>query len=104
MTEEESPEEQNLRMAMALLDNDESVLGEILRLYGPDVIEVLHNRFTTKGEGDGSRFHVKSHFTRSDSWIVGGFNCCQETTTPVPFSSPNRFSILDFGLRTEATA
>jgi RNA polymerase sigma factor (sigma-70 family) len=48
MTEEESPEEQNLRLAMALLDNDESVLVEILRLYGPDIIALLHNRFTKR--------------------------------------------------------
>jgi len=48
MSEDESPEEQNLRLAMALLDNDESALGEILRLYGPDIIELLHNRFTKR--------------------------------------------------------
>jgi RNA polymerase sigma factor (sigma-70 family) len=48
MTEDESPEELNLRLAMALLDNDESVLGEILRVYGPDIIELLRNRFTKR--------------------------------------------------------
>ncbi len=48
MSEDESPEEQNLRLAMALLDDDESALGEILRLYGPDIIESLHNRFTKR--------------------------------------------------------
>ncbi len=48
MSEDESPEERNLRLAMALLDNDESVLGEILRLYGPHIFELLHNRFTKR--------------------------------------------------------
>jgi RNA polymerase sigma factor (sigma-70 family) len=48
MNEEESPEEQNLRLAMALLDNDENVLGEILRLYAPNIIEVLYSKFSRR--------------------------------------------------------
>jgi hypothetical protein len=48
MNEEESPEEQNLRLAMALLDNDENVLGEILRLYAPNIIEVLYSKFSKR--------------------------------------------------------
>jgi len=48
MNEEESPEKQNLRLALALLDNDESALDEILRLYGPDIIESLYSRFSKR--------------------------------------------------------
>ena len=48
MVEDESPEEQNLRLALALLDNDESALGEILRSYAPAVIESLHVKFTKR--------------------------------------------------------
>ena len=48
MVEDESPEEQNLRLALALLDNDENALGEILRLYAPDIIESLHVKFTKR--------------------------------------------------------
>jgi RNA polymerase sigma factor (sigma-70 family) len=48
MVEDESPEKQNLRLALTLLDNDESALDEILRLYGPDIIESLHARFTKR--------------------------------------------------------
>jgi RNA polymerase sigma factor (sigma-70 family) len=45
MSEGESPEEQNTRLAVALLDNDERAPGEILRLYGPAIIESLYSRF-----------------------------------------------------------
>src|SRR4051794_6474491 len=48
MSEGESAEQQNMRLAMALFDNDESVLGEILRLYAPDILESLHSRFTKR--------------------------------------------------------
>ena len=48
MNEEESPEKKNLRLALALLDNDESALDEILRLYGPDIIESLYSRFSKR--------------------------------------------------------
>jgi len=48
MNEEESPEKQNLRLALALLDNDESALDEILCLYGPDIIESLYSRFSKR--------------------------------------------------------
>ena len=48
MGEDESPEQQNLRLAVALLDNDERALEEILRLYGPDILESLHNKFTKR--------------------------------------------------------
>lgn len=48
MSEGESAEEQNTRLAVALLDNDESVLDEILRLYAPDILESLHSRFTKR--------------------------------------------------------
>lgn len=48
MAEDESPKQQNLRLAVALLDNDERALEEILRLYGPDIFEILHNKFTKR--------------------------------------------------------
>lgn len=37
MAEPRPPDEENTRLAMALLDDDESALEEILRLYAPDV-------------------------------------------------------------------
>lgn len=43
---EPPPDEENTRLAMALLDDDESALEEILRLYGPDIAEILHKKFT----------------------------------------------------------
>lgn len=33
-------------MAIALLDDDEGALEEILRLYGPDITKILHKKFT----------------------------------------------------------
>lgn len=48
MAEDESPKQQNLRLAVALLDNDERALEEILRLYGPDILDTLHNKFTKR--------------------------------------------------------
>lgn len=42
----EPPDEENTRLALALLDDDEGALEEILRLYGPDVARVLHKKFT----------------------------------------------------------
>jgi RNA polymerase sigma factor (sigma-70 family) len=39
-------DEENTRLALALLDDDESTLEEILRLYGPDITRVLHKKFT----------------------------------------------------------
>jgi RNA polymerase sigma factor (sigma-70 family) len=48
MTVEETPEEQNTRLALALLDDDEDALGEIMRCYAPAIIEALHARFTTR--------------------------------------------------------
>src|SRR5262245_45075526 len=48
MTAEETPEEQNTRLALALLDDDEDALAEILRCYAPAIIEALHARFTTR--------------------------------------------------------
>ena len=48
MTADETPEEQNTRLAMALLDDDEDALAEILRCFAPAIIEALHARFTTR--------------------------------------------------------
>ena len=48
MTADETPEEQNTRLALALLDDDEDALAEILRCYAPAIIEALHARFTTR--------------------------------------------------------
>lgn len=45
---DETPAEVNLRLAMALLDDEESVLEEILRRFGPDILEVLHGRFAKR--------------------------------------------------------
>jgi RNA polymerase sigma factor (sigma-70 family) len=46
MSEGETAEEQNTRLAMALLDGVASVLGDILRLYSPDIIDSLYSRFS----------------------------------------------------------
>ena len=48
MSEGETAEEQNTRLAVRLLDSDASVLGEILRLYAPDIIESLFSRFSKR--------------------------------------------------------
>jgi RNA polymerase sigma factor (sigma-70 family) len=48
MTADETPEEQNTRLALGLLDNDEDALAEILWCYAPAIIETLHARFTTR--------------------------------------------------------
>lgn len=42
----EPPDEENTRLALALLDDGEGALEEILRLYGPDITRVLHKKFT----------------------------------------------------------
>jgi len=47
MTDETS-DEQNARIASALQKGDQSVLADILRLYAPDIIELLHSRFVTR--------------------------------------------------------
>jgi hypothetical protein len=43
---EPPPDEENTRLALALLDDDEGALEEILRLYGPDITRLLHKKFT----------------------------------------------------------
>lgn len=48
MAVHESPEEQNMRLALALLEDKESALEEILRLYGPGVMETLHATFVKR--------------------------------------------------------
>jgi RNA polymerase sigma factor (sigma-70 family) len=48
MAEDESPAKQNLRLAVALLDNDERAIEKILRLYGPDILDTLHNKYTKR--------------------------------------------------------
>jgi RNA polymerase sigma factor (sigma-70 family) len=42
------PDEENTRLAIALLENDESALEDILRLYGPDVTKLLHTKYTLR--------------------------------------------------------
>jgi len=46
MAQPRPPDEENTRLAMALLDDDEGALEEILRLYGPDITKLLHTKFT----------------------------------------------------------
>ena len=48
MIAKETPEEQNTRLALALLEGDEDALGEILRCYAPAIIDTLHARFVTR--------------------------------------------------------
>jgi RNA polymerase sigma factor (sigma-70 family) len=48
MAPDETPEEQNTRLALALLENDKDALAEILRCYAPGIIETLHRRFTKR--------------------------------------------------------
>lgn len=48
MIVDETPEEQNTRLALALLEDNEGALEEILRCYAPAIIETLHARFTTR--------------------------------------------------------
>lgn len=45
---EETPEEQNARIASALQKGNESALADILRIYAPDIIELLHTRYVTR--------------------------------------------------------
>ncbi len=45
MSVEETTEDQNTRLAMALLDDDEEALAEILRCYGPAIIKSLSKKF-----------------------------------------------------------
>jgi len=46
MAEPKPYDEENTRLAIALLDDDERALEEILRLYGPDIKETLYKKFT----------------------------------------------------------
>jgi RNA polymerase sigma factor (sigma-70 family) len=48
MAADETPEEQNTRLALALLEGDEDALAEILRCYAPAVMEALHARFVLR--------------------------------------------------------
>src|SRR4051794_27404104 len=48
MAEPRPPEEENNRLGIALLEDDESALEDILRLYGPDVTKVLHAKYTLR--------------------------------------------------------
>jgi RNA polymerase sigma factor (sigma-70 family) len=48
MAELQSPDEENTRLAIALLEDDESALEGILRLYGPDVSKLLHAKYTLR--------------------------------------------------------
>jgi RNA polymerase sigma factor (sigma-70 family) len=43
---EAPPDEENTRLALALLEDDEHAVEEILRLYGPGITETLHKKFT----------------------------------------------------------
>jgi RNA polymerase sigma factor (sigma-70 family) len=48
MAEPRPPDEQNTRLAIALLEGNESALEDILRLYGPDVSKLLHAKYTLR--------------------------------------------------------
>ena len=48
MAEPRPPDEENTRLAIALLEDDESALEDILRLYGPDVTKLLHAKYTLR--------------------------------------------------------
>jgi len=48
MAENESPEEQNMRLAVALLDDEESALEEILRFYGSAILESLYAKYVKR--------------------------------------------------------
>jgi RNA polymerase sigma factor (sigma-70 family) len=48
MAEPRPPDEENTRLALALLENDERALEDILRLYGPDVTKLLHAKYTLR--------------------------------------------------------
>lgn len=48
MADQESRDEENTRLALALLDDDEGALQEILRLYGSDTIKVLHAKYSAR--------------------------------------------------------
>ncbi len=48
MASQESPEDENTRLAISLLDDNEDALKEMLRRYGPDIIKVLHAKFTLR--------------------------------------------------------
>src|SRR6266481_28394 len=48
MAADETPEEQNTRLALALLEDDEDALAEILRCFAPAIIETLHASFTRR--------------------------------------------------------
>lgn len=46
MAEPPPLDEENTRLALALLEDDEKVLEDILRLHGPAVTELLHAKYT----------------------------------------------------------
>jgi RNA polymerase sigma factor (sigma-70 family) len=48
MAEPRPPDEENTRLAIALLEDDESALEDILRLYGPDITKLLHAKYTLR--------------------------------------------------------
>ncbi len=48
MAEPRPPDEENTRLALALLEDDEGRLEDILRLYGPDVSKLLHAKYTLR--------------------------------------------------------
>jgi RNA polymerase sigma factor (sigma-70 family) len=63
MAEPRPPDEENTRLAIALLENDESALEDILRLYGPDVSKLLNAKYTL-------RLRVLTHEDIEDVVIV----------------------------------
>jgi RNA polymerase sigma factor (sigma-70 family) len=48
MAEPRPADEENTRLAIALLEDDESALEDVLRLYGPDVSKLLHAKYTLR--------------------------------------------------------
>jgi RNA polymerase sigma factor (sigma-70 family) len=48
MNPDETPEDQNTRLALALLEDDEGVLDEILRCFSPPIIKSLQSRYVTR--------------------------------------------------------
>jgi RNA polymerase sigma factor (sigma-70 family) len=48
MIADETPEDENTRLALALLEDKREALEEILRRYGPAIFQTLHDRFVTR--------------------------------------------------------
>lgn len=48
MNPDETPEDQNTRLALALLEDDKGALDEILRCFGPAIIKSLQDRYVTR--------------------------------------------------------